>query len=220
MTGPDSKPIQKQSEYDELYGPHKRRVEALRQALDIRKFEIELYWKRSTYFWTLTAAALAGFFSLSGSASSTLPEAQFIVSCLGLVLSLGWYLATRGSKFWQANWERHVDLLEDSIMGPLYKTSLSPGVYRFRSLLDAYPISVSRVNQSLSLYVLLVWGYLTVVSFPASSPLSKHRWLGPYLFLAATVLFIILVWRRLREQEHHGPFEIAMERRFPKESDG
>jgi len=34
---------------------------ALNLALDIRKFEIELYWKRATYFWTFIGAALAGY---------------------------------------------------------------------------------------------------------------------------------------------------------------
>ena len=29
-----------------------RREAALRAALDIRKFEIELYWRRAAYFWT------------------------------------------------------------------------------------------------------------------------------------------------------------------------
>ena len=30
-------------------------------AADIRKFEIELYWKRATYYWTFIAAAFAGY---------------------------------------------------------------------------------------------------------------------------------------------------------------
>ena len=34
---------------------------ALAYALDIRKFEIELYWKRATYFWGFIAAAFAGY---------------------------------------------------------------------------------------------------------------------------------------------------------------
>ena len=31
---------------------------ALLQALDIRKYEIDHYWKRATYFWTFIAATL------------------------------------------------------------------------------------------------------------------------------------------------------------------
>ena len=31
-------------------------------ALDIRKFEIDLYWKRAAYFWTFIAAAFGAYF--------------------------------------------------------------------------------------------------------------------------------------------------------------
>lgn len=41
-----------------------KRKFALEHALDIRKFEIELYWKRATYFWTLIAATFAGYLSV------------------------------------------------------------------------------------------------------------------------------------------------------------
>lgn len=34
--------------------------EAYDKAHEIRQFEIELYWRRSTYFWTMQAAVLAG----------------------------------------------------------------------------------------------------------------------------------------------------------------
>ncbi len=34
---------------------------ALELALEIRKFEIELYWKRATYFWAFITIALAGY---------------------------------------------------------------------------------------------------------------------------------------------------------------
>jgi hypothetical protein len=38
-----------------------RQKEALAHALEIRRFEIELYWKRATYFWTFIAAAFAAY---------------------------------------------------------------------------------------------------------------------------------------------------------------
>lgn len=43
---------------------HQRQVKALEQAHDIRKFEIDLYWKRAAYFWTFIAATFAGYFLL------------------------------------------------------------------------------------------------------------------------------------------------------------
>ena len=94
---------------------------ALMQALDIRKFEIELYWKRATYFWTFIGATMAGFLAIQASNSENKQDLSVILSCLGVVFSFGWVCVNRGSKFWQENWEKHVDVLEDKVTGPLYK---------------------------------------------------------------------------------------------------
>ena len=95
---------------------------ALSLALDIRKFEIELYWKRATYFWTFIGAVLAGYALVYQTSKSNNSWLLLVFSSLGLLFSIAWYLVNRGSKFWQNNWERHVDLLEDQVVGPLYKT--------------------------------------------------------------------------------------------------
>src|SRR5258706_16354530 len=51
-----------------------RRTEAaLQHALDIRKFEIDLYWRRATYFWAFIAAAFAAYAAVQ-SAQSLTPE--------------------------------------------------------------------------------------------------------------------------------------------------
>jgi hypothetical protein len=122
------------------------RKEALKQALDIRKFEIDLYWKRATYFWTFIAASFAGYFVLQKDADLA---NVYIVSCLGFLFSLAWYLVNRGSGAWQRNWEAHVDLLEDEIMGPLYKTLINRRAYRFLNLTEPYAYSPSKINNLL-----------------------------------------------------------------------
>lgn len=131
-----------------------KQQEALRHAHDIRKFEIELYWKRATYFWAFIAVAFAGFFASSGQADLS---NNYVIACLGLLCSLAWYLVNRGSSAWQRNWEIHVDLLEDEISGPLHKAILSRGDYRFYDLLGPYAYSPSRLNTALSLLLVLVW---------------------------------------------------------------
>jgi hypothetical protein len=104
---------------------------AYNAALDIRKFEIELYWKRSTYFWAIVASTLTAYgvvatasFKNDGNASLTfLYQLMLLVLAgLGALFSSGWSHANKGSKFWQANWEAQVELLEDDVLGPLYKT--------------------------------------------------------------------------------------------------
>ncbi|EIJ8446517.1 hypothetical protein LJP04_004306, partial [Salmonella enterica] len=47
----------------------KKNEKALTYALDIRKFEIDLYWKRASYFWAFIAATFAGFITLQASSS-------------------------------------------------------------------------------------------------------------------------------------------------------
>jgi len=141
---------------------------ALQCALDVRKFEIELYWKRAAYFWTLNAAALAGYALILTKAGRDPQPLAFTVSCVGVVVSTGWYLVNRGSKYWQENWERHVDCLEDGAMGPLYKTTIAEERFPFWSL-GGYPYSVSKVNQLVSMFVSLLWVVLAISAFPLSA---------------------------------------------------
>jgi hypothetical protein len=152
-------------------GSEKQKAEkALDFALDIRKFEIELYWKRATYFWTFIGAALAGY-ALVYKATEPNPNAwlSLLFSSLGLLFSTAWYLVNRGSKFWQNNWERHVDLLEDEVMGPLYKT-IAHDPASWNPLTASAQYSVSKLNQILSLFVLAFWVVLFAKSAGPISP--------------------------------------------------
>ena len=104
----------------------------MKTALDIRKFEIELYWKRATYFWTFLTLILGAYFTVfllkqdqpkpDLALDEPRRDALLMLSCLGFVFALCWYFVNRASKYWQENWEKHVDLLEDDCQGPLYKT--------------------------------------------------------------------------------------------------
>jgi hypothetical protein len=150
------------------------RKEALKQALDIRKFEIELYWKRATYFWAFIGAAFAAYFALQ---SNPDPANLYIVACMGFLFSLAWYLVNRGSGSWQRNWEGHVDLLEDEIMGPLYKTHINRKQYKFLALAEPYSFSPSRINNLLSVSVMFAWIILLARTLLRSKEfLPFHSW--------------------------------------------
>ncbi|ETI67272.1 RipA family octameric membrane protein [Neobacillus vireti] len=137
--------------------------EALKQALDIRKFEIDMYWKRATYFWTIIGVIFAGYFLLmSKEILNSQPTLIFLLNCIGFIFSLSWYLVNRGSKFWQNNWERHVDLLEDQVMGPLYKTVIQNSNLKIHHFHKEYNYSVSKINQILSLIVTIIWALMGI----------------------------------------------------------
>jgi hypothetical protein len=146
------------AEYDLLFDgktpKDTRRGKALEVAHQIRQFEIDLYWKRAAYFWAILAVAFAGYFSALKPGSEI--SAAFI-SDLGMAINLAWYLVNRGSARWQQNWEFHVDLLEDPITGPIYKTQFSNKIHRFWDLAGAYAFSPTRVNSIISIFTFLTW---------------------------------------------------------------
>lgn len=155
---------------------------ALEHALDIRKFEIDLYWRRATYFWAFIGASLAGYIAIQASNSNSKADPSVLLCCLGLVFSFSWLLANRGSKYWQENWENHVDMLEDSVTGPLYKVVLTRNDPEGRKqwidhlLTGPSAFSVSKINQLLSLFITLIWLILLVNALPPFSARSSVNW--------------------------------------------
>lgn len=198
-----------QTTYQRTFSGSKRE-KALSQALDIRKFEIEMYWKRATYFWSLIAATLAGYVAVQ--ASKDIDEKHFlslIISCLGLLFAFAWSCVNRGSKQWQENWENHVDMLEDNIQGPLYKTVLrrrpaETGKEKiFYALTGPAPYSVSGINQIISIYVVLLWLFLVGRSLGVlKTPLQIS--LDDGLIVVATLFscLIFLVFGRTHLGDH------------------
>jgi hypothetical protein len=185
---------------------HKKQAEALNYAHEIRRFEIELYWKRAAYFWTFIGAAFAAFLFVVNKQTGVPPELKLLVSCIGLVFSVAWFIANRGSKYWQDNWEQHVDLLEDEITGPLYKLNPSyPGKCNIWKLLECHPFSLSRINQVLNLFVIVIWLILVVWSLlPFDSVMS-------YFVIVATVCALCaLIWKTETKRTDCIPIPINM----------
>jgi len=130
---------------------HKR---AFEKAWDTRNFEIDKFWHRSAYFWGFIAVIFAGYFKVVTVDSKVAEQKGFLdlyLILLGLIFSVGWYLVICGSKRWQENWENHIDKLENSITGPLYKTVYFSGEPFY---------SVSKISKILAKVVIAIWGFL------------------------------------------------------------
>jgi hypothetical protein len=79
-------------------------------ALDTRNFEITLFWQRSNYFLSLNTVLAIGFFNLHDNKKYSLT-----LAVLGTVVSILWYLANLGSKFWQSRWENRLRIVEEQV---------------------------------------------------------------------------------------------------------
>lgn len=133
---------------------------ALDRAYQIRNFEIDNYWKRAAYFWGFQVAIFAAFALLFRSMFENSDKIKsgvdflFPISftVLGGVTALAAYLSARGSKFWQQNWEKHIDVLEKKLGMNLHRTVwVKSGGVEF---------SVSRINQRLSFCFFIFWFFV------------------------------------------------------------
>lgn len=126
-----------------------KKENALARAHQLRAFEIDNYWKRATYFWSFQAIAFAllGFVLNDGKTLDQIEIIQ-IPAALGAISAWVGFLSARGSKFWQENWESHVDMLEPSSEGRLTQVIWSNGVRSH---------SVSRLNQAFMALLTLGW---------------------------------------------------------------
>lgn len=123
---------------------------ALNRAEEIRRFEIELYWRRALYFWGFNVAIFAGVgvFVTDSDPSFSQEFIGLLLAFLGLFVTIAWYCMSEGAKAWQENWEQHVYFLEGEVTGNLMKSQFI-GKNRF--------MSVSKINQTVIFAIGLFW---------------------------------------------------------------
>lgn len=188
----------KKREYLSKYKRKQREIKNLSMAaqiaLDTRKFEIELYWKRAAYFWAFIAADIAAFALIYARMEENGDYKKFILmiifSMLGVFFSVGWYFANRGSKYWQENWEDHIGVLVTKEAGPIFKYHKAPNDPFFK-LNGNYPFSVSRINQFLSLLTAIFW--LGLFEFSLCCAMAKTGISVYGVVLSAIVSFVVVI---------------------------
>jgi hypothetical protein len=189
-----------------------KRGKALDRAHELRRFEIEHYWKRATYFWGFQIAIFAAFGLLwreitasdATHAVRLWSPVAIALSGLGVLTAVANLLSADGSKFWQQNWENHIEMLEDKIEGRLYKTVW---LSKEKASKGKTSFSVSRVNRLLSVYFVIFWIFVTIyvtwksVCWPSlDCLLSKPAW-GWWL-LIIIVVFALPVFLLARQTSH------------------
>lgn len=156
-------------------------------AFHTRQFEIDLFWKRSLFFWGFIGAAFVAIGALKGDA----PGLSLLVSSFGFICSLAWTLVNRGSKYWQQQWESKIEGVEDRVTGALFKvreTKPDKGWW------GGYPYSVSKLATMVSDYVSLIWLLILIrqgaITWGWTASQFVHR--GRYEVVAVAI--ITAVW--------------------------
>ena len=165
-------------------------------SIQIRNFEIDLFWRRSLFFWGFIASAFVGYAALRDS------DLRIVVACFGMICSAAWTLSNRGSKYWQESWEIKVERYELPTIGELFATEESEQLDR-GCWLRGRKYSVSKLTIALSDYVFLLWLTLVVSEFvritlePRFSPnLKKILIIG---FIASSCIYLLLFLVRCKK---------------------
>jgi len=178
---------EKEQKYD-------KRKELLKYAHDIRKFEIDLLWKRSAFIWTLITIVLSGVIVLLTDPSKKDSNyLSVLLTILGLVLSICWYYLNRGGKYWQEKWESVIMQNEDEVTGPMYKESSQYEIeIAYWKLNSAYGFSPSKILINISLFFVLIWVALLFIQANQFSSLLNNsilEYLGSILITLIITAF-------------------------------
>ena len=192
---------------------------AFKIANECRNKEIDRFWTRGLYFWGFITASFAAYmavfnaslkkdvdiaFSAICGMSVTSKIILFVLSFVCFIFCLSWLLSQKGSKFWQKNWEKHIDYLEEEYIGKIFNSYLdTDNKNKFsRCLLSVKPYrySVSKISILCSMlitlcsfglvlfhFVILILGLISVeISFPC-------RLAGIIIAVAILGLFICFI---------------------------
>lgn len=160
------------------------------------QFELDLFWKRSLFFWGFIGAAFVALTSKEAT-----PRLQVIIASFGFVCSMALTLVNRGSKFWYENWETKTQNTELFVTGVLYgkpeqgkraTPNHIPKLERLgRWLFKARKFSPSRLAVALSDYMAVLWFCVAV-----SKVVGIVQWQPSFHWLISrnglTVLFTLL----------------------------
>jgi len=182
----------------------KKLEEAFQIALETRKFEIGLYWKRTGYFVLFIGAVFVGYYKvllISGPSDSEKEWLLLLLSSLGFLLSLLWYMANRGSKFWQENWEEHIEDLSIELGKPIFGIIKinEHTIYNPRQFNESYPFSVSKVNQMVSLIITFSWLIILLKDLGQYLILENNYfdW-GKFFVAVADFIWVYLIFKSCR----------------------
>lgn len=134
----------------------KDRLTLYNKAIELRKFEIENFWKRTLFFWGIIAIIYAGYLK------AELNEYAIVLPLIGTLFNVIFSLSIRGSKYWQEHWETVSRLYENTFDYKLLQIDTKELIdsYNEPFLTKPFRFSVSKLTMLISDLSAIVWTFL------------------------------------------------------------
>lgn len=154
-------------------------------AHDNRKFEIDMLWKRSLFYWGFIAASFVGY----GASERVNSNLSIVFCAFGFMCSVAWSAGNRGSKYWQEYWENKVVLFQNRITGDIFIDHFprKPSIF---SQFSARRLSVSKLIIGISDFTILMW--LSILLYKVAQYFEIYN--GPlpgYIYASGIVLTVL-----------------------------
>ncbi len=161
----------------------------LRIAIDNRNQELNFFWQRAQFFWTLNTAALGGIGFLNATqvgekALFTTEQITFMVSIFGLITAFSWTLTNRSSKYWYENWERKID--KNKTLRTLFEPTKSLRCWWWRWHFSPSKILIATSD--------VIFGFWLAISIKLGCSLGKWGIPYPPPWLVAVLILIAFTY--------------------------
>ncbi len=166
-------------------------------AHDNRKFEIELFWKRSLFFGGFIAASMIAYGAMERSDN----QYSIVFALFGLICSFIWSAGNRGSKYWQEYWEKKVTRLQHFVTDDIFVDHY-PTKENGWSWLAPRRISVSKVAMALSDASIALW--LLLIAADVVNEIESGEYLRAsmtILGLGMALLFMSITLRKSKTED-------------------
>lgn len=167
---------------------------------EIRKFETENFWKRSTFFWSTLVLVFGGYVLALKEENNFKYEISVTIALIACAYTTIFSLSTRGSKFWQDWWEEKAKEYEKFQKFSLFRRDMTEEIgiecRKHFFLLRPRRWSVSKLTMVLSDVTALVWFGLYIkdtVKLYKQGKLDFTFCLGEPHWLALLVFFFPLL---------------------------
>ena len=171
----------------------------IKYLLKSQEDEVELYWKRATYFWTFVGAIFAGYFLILNKGNDHI-HLKLLIESLGIIFSFSWYLVNRGSQYWNEYWIDKIKAIKSAY--EIYTDfPFNKELIKIFCPLEIFPFDVAKINLILSLFIFLLWVvlFLYTVCDKFSIFNNCHDFI-PLFIIVFIICFIVVVLCRGREK--------------------
>lgn len=185
----------------------KTEITVLREAYDkahyIRNVELELFWKRATYCFTIIAALItltgilfsAYFKDAASSRDNNILYLIAFVAFLGTIFTILSNLITKSGEYWKRNWEFHITFLEPLFSGRLYSTHLINSDYR---------TSIAKATSIFFFAMYICWCvviFIIALILFKDEPVKYSRFTWLVIFTIMSLFLIIVFFTSTKNKE-------------------